>query len=544
VLSCHEIAQEIERSLDFLATSMRDVPERQRSLRAAFDHSWSLLSVDERGVLTRLAVFQGGFEREAAEQVAGATLPALLALASKSLVRRDDSGRYDLHEVVRQYALAHLADDPQGEATRNRHCDFYLALLRDREVEIKSAAQREALRELTDEIDNVRAAWAWAVEREKFLSIGQALRCFGLLFDIRGWLRQGMEHVERIVQTLRAKPEDEGRQKVLGQALAQQGLLTFRQGWHDRAQTLFDESLAILRPMGDPALLPDPLLWYGVIMFLCGEFDRAQSLTEECLSCAQAADDRWFSAHSLYNLGYIASLRGRYAQAYEQMSAGLALWRALGDPRFTALGLNFLCPTAIKLGHYEEAQSFAQESLELCTHVGDRWGMGTSYRHLGLVALAQGDIGAAQSLIQKSLDFFTEFVTGWDIVQSLVYLGEATAAAGDSTEASRIFMDALRLALEAKATSLALDVLVGLADLHARAGEGEKALELSLCVLSHSASAQEAQDRAEQLRRQLETRLTPQEIEAIEARAQAKSFDVLVAEIRQSPVYYCCSDRK
>jgi predicted ATPase len=169
VLTCREIAHEIERGMDFLATTMRDVPERQRSLRAAFDflattmrdvperqrslraafdHSWSLLSADERGVLCRLAVFQGGFEREAGEQVAGASLPSLLALASKSLVRRAESGRYDLHEVVRQYALSHLADDPGGEATRDRHCDFYLALLRDREGALQSAAQREAIREM------------------------------------------------------------------------------------------------------------------------------------------------------------------------------------------------------------------------------------------------------------------------------------------------------------------------------------------------------------------------------------------------------------
>jgi predicted ATPase/transcriptional regulator with XRE-family HTH domain len=531
VLTCREIAYEIERGLDFLTTSMRDVPERQRSLRAAFDHSWSLLSADERRVLCRLAIFQGGFEREAAEQVAGATLPSLLALVSKSLVRHKENGRYDLHEVVRQYALSHLADDPQGEAARDRHSDFYLALLRDREGALQSAAQRAALRELTDEIDNVRAAWAWAVKREKFGSIGPALRCFGWFYEMRGWFREGIEKVELVVQALRARSEDEGRQRVLGQALAQQGLLSFRQGQHDRAQSRFEESLAVLHPIGDPALLLDPLIFSGIIMFLGGEFDRAQSLMDECLACARAVDDRWFEAYALYDLGYIASLLGRYAEAYEQMLAGLAMWRALGDPRHTALGLNYLSPTAIHLGCYEEAGAFLGESLRLCTQVGDRWGMGTAYRQLGLLALAQGDITEAQSLIHKSLDIFAEFVTGWDIVQSLVYLGEAATAAGDSSEARRIYLDALHLATEAQATSLALDVLVGLADLQAQAGEAEQAFALSLCVLSHSASTQEAKDRAENLRAQLESQLTPQQIEAARARAQVKSFDALVTEI-------------
>jgi len=530
MLTCQEIAHEIERGMDFLATSMRDVPERQRSLRAAFDHSWNLLSADERRVLCRLAVFRGGFEREAAEQVAGATLPSLLALASKSLVRRTENGRYDLHEVVRQYALSHLADDPQGEATCDRHCDFYLALLRDREVALKSAAQREAIRELTDEIGNVRAAWTWAVKRGKFVPLGQALRSFGFLFDIRGWLREGIEQLELIAQALRTQTEDEERKKVLGQTLAQQGLLSQFQGEHDRAQALFEQSLDILHPIGDPALLPDPLIFYGFAMSLCGEFDRAQSLTDEGLACAQAAGNAWLTARGLFDQGFIAGMQGRHAEAYEQMNAGLALWRTLGDPRSSALGLNFLSSTVIKLGRYEEAGAFLQESLTLCSQVGDRWGTGTAYRYLGLLALAQGNITEAQSLLHKSLALFTELGMRWDIVQSLIYLGEAAAAAGDTSEAKRFFLESLPLAMKTRAAPLALDALIGLAYVQAQTGKAEQALEFSICVLHHTASTQEAKDRAEQLRVQLESQLTPQQIEAIQTQAQAKTFDALVAE--------------
>jgi tetratricopeptide (TPR) repeat protein len=183
------------------------------------------------------------------------------------------------------------------------------------------------------------------------------------------------------------------------------------------------------------------------------------------------------------------------------------------------------------LGRLEEAQVFLQESLALSTQVGDRWGMGTAYRNLGLAALAQGDIPEAQALILKSLDLFTEFVTGWDIVQSLVYLGEATGAAGDSSEARRIFLEALHLAMEAQATPLALDALVGLAQQQARAGEAQQALELSMCVLNHPASTQEAKDRAQQLRGQLEPQLTLQQVEAVQERAQTKTFAALVTEL-------------
>src|SRR5206468_1151551 len=97
-LSCQEIAQQIERNIDFLAASIRDLPERHRSIRAVFDHSWNLLTREERQVLQRLSVFRGGFTREAAEQVAGASLGVLSTLVAKSLVHRTADGRYDLHE--------------------------------------------------------------------------------------------------------------------------------------------------------------------------------------------------------------------------------------------------------------------------------------------------------------------------------------------------------------------------------------------------------------------------------------------------------------
>jgi predicted ATPase len=108
-LSCDEIAREIERGPDFLSVSTRDLPARHRSMRAVFDHSWKLLTEEEQKALLRLSIFQGGFRREAAEQVAEATLSVLSTLVTKSLIRRNGDGRYDLHELIRQFAAEHFS---------------------------------------------------------------------------------------------------------------------------------------------------------------------------------------------------------------------------------------------------------------------------------------------------------------------------------------------------------------------------------------------------------------------------------------------------
>src|SRR5512135_3380042 len=129
-LSPAEIAQEIQGSLDFLSSSERDLPERHRSMRVVFDHSWQMLSLEEQQVLSQLSVFRGGFQRQAAEQVAGASLSVLSTLVNRTLVRRSAAGRYDLHELVRQYSAAQLATDLQAKtAVQWRHYAFYLALI-------------------------------------------------------------------------------------------------------------------------------------------------------------------------------------------------------------------------------------------------------------------------------------------------------------------------------------------------------------------------------------------------------------------------------
>ncbi len=125
-LSCREIAREIENSLDFLTTSARDVPQRHHSLRAVFDYSWTLLTAEEQQALMKLSVFKGSFTREAARQVAAASLPLLTALVDKSLVGHAAGQRYELHELIRQYAHEQLVHSGQLEATRDRHLRYFL----------------------------------------------------------------------------------------------------------------------------------------------------------------------------------------------------------------------------------------------------------------------------------------------------------------------------------------------------------------------------------------------------------------------------------
>jgi predicted ATPase/DNA-binding SARP family transcriptional activator len=192
VLDCAEIAQEIEHNLDFLATNLRDLPERHRSLRAVFDHSWQLLSEAERAAFQRLSVFRGGFERGAATAVTNTQLPTLLALVDKSLLRREGDGRYHIPEALRQFA-AEKRRAIESEL-KQEHAHYFAHFLQAREAALKgSGQQKEALAEIGVEIENVRQAWHWAVGQGMETAVVQAMESLFLYYEMRSLFQEGAE---------------------------------------------------------------------------------------------------------------------------------------------------------------------------------------------------------------------------------------------------------------------------------------------------------------------------------------------------------------
>lgn len=171
-----QIAEEVQRNLEFLQSSFQDLSDRHRSLQASFEHSWDLLSESEREVFSKLAVFQGDFSAAAAQFVAGAALPWLMQLEDKSLVRRAAFGRYELHPLIRQYASQKLRQYSRKveDQTQRQHAQYFCAFLKEHEPGLKGGRQAEALNEIDTDIENVRAAWDWAAAHHSLDLLDQA----------------------------------------------------------------------------------------------------------------------------------------------------------------------------------------------------------------------------------------------------------------------------------------------------------------------------------------------------------------------------------
>jgi predicted ATPase len=186
VLSVREIARQIDQGLDFLTTARRDTSQRHESLRAIFEHSWNLLSEWEQQVYSKMSVFHGGFQKEAAIRVAGATLSLILSLVDKSLLQWNASGRYEVHELLRKYAEEKL-DEPGAERVGKLHYEYYVEFVRERANLLGKREEERLLKEIGDEIENLRSMFVWAVRHQTVDELREPLE---MILQLRAMRRE------------------------------------------------------------------------------------------------------------------------------------------------------------------------------------------------------------------------------------------------------------------------------------------------------------------------------------------------------------------
>ena len=203
MLSPKEIANEIQQSLDFLADEIGQVPERQRSIRVVMDDTWQRMSEAEQQVFMKLSVFRGGFTREAAQAVAGANLRTLMSLMNKSLLRRDvDSGRYEIHELLRQYAEEYLISMGELDQIRLKHAQWFAHFVETQIDERVWFTHVHSAQMIIDEYANLRVAWLYIVEHDELdLFVAKPERYIGALTHIKG-LAEGEKQFEKFVEIL------------------------------------------------------------------------------------------------------------------------------------------------------------------------------------------------------------------------------------------------------------------------------------------------------------------------------------------------------
>jgi predicted ATPase/DNA-binding SARP family transcriptional activator len=508
LMSCAEIAHEIESNLNFLQSTRHDLPERHRNLRAVLDHSWQLLSHAEQSTLRQLAIFRGGFGRDAAARVAGASFPLLASLVDNSLLRRasapDQAGRYELLDLVRQYVAERVALDDSGEEQRgalDRHCRYYLSFLAQRKTDLRGAGQQFAVDEVGLEIENIRGAWRWALGEGYVDLIAQATDGLFYFYEMRSWFQEGAEVFAeasgRLAELDAAVPSRQ-IQLAWGKLLARQGWCVTQVGQPAEGRALLERSLAILRPLGDEAELVFPLNYLASATYYSGDYAEAERLAAEALAASQTCGDRRGVAVATTVLGQIAYLVGRYEDARRYSRESLAIEQELENRWGQVFTLISLGRVDQALGEYAEARRAFQEGLAIREALGDARGVALCLNHLGDTAAAQADHAEARRCYQQSLSLFRSIGSGAGAATSLAKLGYTELAAGEAAAGRAYFYEALQTAWRAQSLPRTLDAIAGIATAMAADDPGH-ARVLAALVRRHPAATQESRDRAGEL---------------------------------------------
>lgn len=399
VLSPRDIAEELEASLDLLVTEMVDLPERQRSIRATFEYSWKMLTPDQQSGLQRLSVFRGGFTRESAKAVAGVSITALGGLVDHSLIKLGADGRYDIHELIRQFGEEKLAQGGEDAAIHVRHAEFMTALAEQAEQALRMGDQQTWLRRLDDEQDNIRAAMGWALGTcavEAAMGIGAPLWSY---FVLRGsergysrWLLQSLELDPGVPPALRAKTL-----RACSISLGTNHLVSQR----DEINALREEALALYRLIGDHEGIIGMLYNITNDAAAHGDLARRRTLLEEALALAEQSGEEMWIAHVTGGLGWVTALEGRFEEAAPMVLVELEFWKRQNNLIQMRINLSDLGDIALWSGQYSQAHEYYIDALEIGRTLDDNivWDLA----RLAMVYALEGDTERARCDLQASL---------------------------------------------------------------------------------------------------------------------------------------------
>ena len=553
-LSCAEIADEIKSKIDFLATEMRNVPDRQRSMRAVFAYSWERLSVQERDILKKLSVFRGGFDRSAAKAVAGATLRRLSRLVSKSLLSMGEDGslgkprtpRYAIHELLRQFAAEKLTQSgSQAQKVQESHGRYFLNFVCEQDEKLHGPEYIVALGALTQDIENVRAAIRWTIQHQPLIFDSSMSAALVTFFEIKGWFLEAEITFGLIVEQLRpfcSNPpaikssdaqencarlvtyqlalsdaqirlyrlqeaqgsaqlalewtlpsEEPSAQQLRAYVFDRLGFTSFIQGAYPQALDQIQQAEALFLAAGDRLSYAESLFTQGLIMQHIGAYDAANDALQIIEPIAAEFNSPYFTPSKWLELGKIATFRGQLDEAETCFVKGQELLAKINRSSLIAYALFYRGEVARLKGDIAQAKSYALQCITLAEEINTPHPVLFSYWLLG-------NLSIDEEKYETALNYFAEFERASFAQQEHIGgPGWALFGLGRFEEARHYFAASLQWMLGSQARPIGLDALVGMANIKARSGRLEEALTLLALVKDHPSSHFESREKAGRL---------------------------------------------
>ena len=485
VLSPSSMLTRLESRLQLLTGGARDLPERQRTLRAAMDWSYDLLSAAEQKLFRRLSVFVGGCTLESVEAVCDTKgdldldlLDGMASMVDKSLVQQAEQAsgesRFSMLETIREYALEKLEASGEMSSTKRAHAAYCLVLAEEDATEQGGGEGADGLENFALEHDNIRASLEWLTETgnaEWGLRLGAALFRF---WETREYLAEGRGSLDKLLKLEGAAAPSRARARALFAA----GVLAIEQGDYTPADPFLRESLDIARQLSDKQGVAVSLNALAVLARDQGDVAMAHSLFEEGLALWRELGDQKAVARSLSNLANVVKLQADYDLARSLYGECLSIFQGLGDRTGVAWSLNYQGDVARDQGDTAGARTWYEQSLAIFRELGDRWGIAGILADLGSLEREQRDFPRAHFLYRESILIFQKL----DHKRGIARLLECFAC---SAAAQAQAVRSLRLA----GAAAALRQSIGIPLSSAEQAKLEASLDPARRVLSNAAGA-------------------------------------------------------
>ncbi len=449
VLSVEQIAIRLDNMFTLLTGGSRSMISHHQTLKSLIDWSYSLLSSPEKIMLQRLSVFIGGWDMEAAEAIVAGdgieknqVVDLTAQLLDKSLIMLEclegGDNRYRMLETIRQYAYDKLQDSDGLKPIRKHHLDYFSHLTEQAASQFWEKEQENWARRLTKEIDNLRSALNWGLQREAATpeEIDLAVRMatalwiywygYGVIKEAIGWLSLALE---------RSPHPNQARARIL----AAYGTIAWQLGNLTEAASRLRASLELYRGLEDPPGLAEATHMYGHVVFDQKKYGEAERVFKDSLSRYEALNNIGVRVALIGDLGLVACHRGKInlARQYYEQCLGLSVQHELKDN--IAQSYLRLGDLSRLEGDYEGADSYYQKGLMLNRELRLSKEIASSLHKLGFIALYRDDLNQAQSLFKESLVIQEDASNQQGIAECLAGLASFMVRKGDDEQAAYYF---------------------------------------------------------------------------------------------------------
>ncbi|MBI1297275.1 tetratricopeptide repeat protein [bacterium] len=481
--SCAQIAEQIEADLGFLGTAAVGIPERHRSVRAVLEKSWALLSAEEQDVLSRLAIFRGSFHAQAAQVVAGASIPLLSRLVEKTLLQVTSQDRYQMHDMVRRHAEQMLLHHSQAQAdVLARHCDFYLDFIARRREGLFYAVEKVAAAEVDQEFENVLAGWMWAAAQGRFAQMDQAQESLFAFCLNRGRYVEGAGCFGRLVQALESAgvtlESDTAQAQIFGRALARQSFFAVSSGSMEQGMAAMRQALTLARRYQSGADMAFCLTFLGEFEGWQGNFVNARQLLNESIEINESIGELLGGGFALYRLGELTHAAGDFAQARAIFQRCVEISRRINNQDAVGYALDQLGYCGVLVGDLAGAEAAYQESLQSFGEVGNELGLALASTGLGITAWAKGELSTALAWLTDSIARSRKVGHPIHLSTTLSVTGLVFNELADFAQARSFLEEGLALAQQVDYQRGIITCLNGLAEITWQAGDVAQAKTL------------------------------------------------------------------